>query len=85
MSRQLNRALACSNTVKECILQGVKNPRPKDGAFRKHPLRVHKGSGFDISNSKHEIRNSKRFDRLTALSKVEGQYRMTKIQMRQLM
>jgi hypothetical protein len=30
-----------------------------------------------------EIRNSKWFGRLTILSKVEGQYRMTKIQMTQ--
>jgi hypothetical protein len=41
------------------------------------------GSGSETSNSKHGIRNSKRFDKLTALSRVGGQYRITKIQMRQ--
>ncbi|RLB97453.1 MAG: hypothetical protein DRH90_23340, partial [Deltaproteobacteria bacterium] len=35
-------------------------------------------------NPKHEIRNPKRFDRLTALSKVEGQYRMIQIRMIQI-
>jgi hypothetical protein len=30
-----------------------------------------------------EIRNSKRFDKLTSLNEVEGQYRMTETQMTQ--
>ena len=41
------------------------------------------GSAFPNNmalNPKHEIRNSKRFDGLTVLSEVEGQYKMTKIQ-----
>ena len=37
--------------------------------------------GGNCLNPKHEIRNSKRFDKLTALSKVEGQYPMTQIGM----
>jgi len=41
---------------------------------------VYADSGIYL-NPKHEIRNPKRFDRLTALSNVEGQYRMTQIRM----
>jgi len=37
--------------------------------------------GGSYLNPKHEIRNPKRFGRLTALSNVEGQYRMIQIRM----
>gem|GEM_PF-5830642 len=37
--------------------------------------------GGSYLNPKHKIRNPKRFDRLTALSNVEGQYPMTQVQM----
>jgi len=59
----------------------VKNPRLKDRALRKHPIGV---CGALLGRTyKSEARNTKWFDWLTILSEVEGQYRMTKIQMTQ--
>ncbi|RLC05788.1 MAG: hypothetical protein DRH90_05145 [Deltaproteobacteria bacterium] len=48
----------------------------KPGSFRSEIFGYADGGSY--LNPKHEIRNPKRFDRLTALSNVEGQYRMIK-------
>ncbi|RLC06375.1 MAG: hypothetical protein DRH90_03535 [Deltaproteobacteria bacterium] len=77
LSQKVRKATFCENiyipSFKTWSFGTVKDPATRESEIFGY------ADGGSYLNPKHEIRNPKRFDRLTALSKVEGQYRMIQI------